>query len=478
MKKLHYLLNNSELIDQNADIEAITNNSREVTHNTLFLAFPGAHVDARQFIANAISQGASAVLYENKDGFHYDHDSIPCIGMADLKNKQALIAARFYDFPGKKIPVIGVTGTNGKTSVTQFIAQLLDKTAVIGTLGYGFFGALKKLPNTTPDGLQLQKILFELVSAGAKAIAMEVSSHGLVENRVAEINFQTAVFTNLTQDHLDFHGTMAHYQAAKELLFQMPGLKNAVINIDDLAGKYFAEKYQHTLNVVRYSKHNHDADVFVLSKTQCPTGFDVVVQTPQGKHAFQLPLIGEFNIDNSLAVIGVLLLSHCDQIWQRISTIVAVPGRMQFFKTEHSPSVIIDYAHTPDALEKALQSVRAHCLGKLFCIFGCGGNRDKTKRPKMGAIASRYADTVVITNDNPRDEDANIIAAEVASGIDGKYDIELDRALAIKKTLEKANKNDWVLIAGKGHETDQIIGKKTLHHSDAECVASHFTTMG
>jgi UDP-N-acetylmuramoyl-L-alanyl-D-glutamate--2,6-diaminopimelate ligase len=473
VKTLRLLIENIHAVTQDAMIETITNNSRDVIHNTLFLAFPGTHVDARQFISNAIAQGASAVLYENSDGFVYSHDSIPCVGIADLKERQAEIAARFYDLPGKKVPVIGVTGTNGKTSITQFIAQLLhvpkniDNTGVIGTLGYGFHQALTKLSNTTPDGLQLQKALRELIDAGATNIAMEVSSHGLAEHRVDHIDFHTAVFTNLTQDHLDFHGTMENYRAAKELLFQKPGLKNVVINIDDETGRYFAEKYSSSLNVITYSKNNTSASIFVRTKKNTPDGFDLSVQTPTAIVDFHLPLIGEFNIENILAVIGVLTVFAAPI---NLSALLPVPGRMELIKRPHSPYVIIDYAHTPDALEKALQSVRLHCTGKLFCIFGCGGNRDKTKRPRMGAIAEKYADVVVITNDNPRDEDPDIIAAEVAAGMKGAHEIVLDRVDAIQQTLKKANENDWILLAGKGHETDQIIAGKTLYHSDAACV--------
>lgn len=468
-----------------AKITSITNNSRDVIKNTLFLAFPGVHVDARHYIGNAIAQGASAILYENKDGFFYHDENIPCVGVADLKNKQASIAAQFYDFPAKKMRVIGVTGTNGKTSITQFLSQLLSmddqsmgattsdiKTAVIGTLGYGFPHQLKKLPNTTPDGLQLQKIFFELLSQGAKAVAMEVSSHGLVENRVDQIDFDTAVFTNLTQDHLDFHGTMENYRAAKELLLQKQGLKNAVINADDETGQYFAKKYYDKLNVITFSKTNHNATIYLENKIFTENGFDLIIKTPISTVAFHLPLIGEFNIENILAVIGVLyaLKKLDEKTAELLSHIEAVSGRMQLIHKNHLPFVVIDYAHTPDALEKALQSVRAHCRGKLWCIFGCGGNRDKTKRSKMGMIAAKFADCVVITNDNPRDEDPLTIAQEVVAGVNRECIIELDRALAIQNTLKKADKNDWVLIAGKGHETDQIIGNQVLHHNDAECV--------
>ncbi|MDP1573687.1 MAG: UDP-N-acetylmuramoyl-L-alanyl-D-glutamate--2,6-diaminopimelate ligase [Coxiellaceae bacterium] len=520
MNHIKNLLEGISTISFNVKIDAITNDSRAVTKNTLFLAFPGVRVDAREHISEAIVQGASAILYENKDGFTYSHESIPCVGILDLKNKQSIIAARFYNFPGKKIPIIGVTGTNGKTSITQFIAQALPvahqsmraasitsdqpvqtvrvtsaqpvraasvasdflqyaRTGIIGTLGYGFPPYLKKLPNTTPDSLQLQKIFAELIDQGATTIAMEVSSHGLAENRVENIDFHTAVFTNLTQDHLDFHGTMDNYRDAKALLFQKPGLKNAVINIDDDTGKYFAEKYREQLKIITYSKNNKNADIFVINKKSTDIGFDLTLQTPWGQGDCFLPLIGDFNIDNALAVLGVLglhLSAPLPMLLKAISQLKAVSGRMQLLKLNYSPSVIIDYAHTPDALEKVLAHVRAHCSGKLFCVFGCGGNRDKTKRPKMGAIAAKFCDEIIITNDNPRNEDPETIAKEIAVVIDKHYEIELNRVKAIEKTLEKAGKNDWVVIAGKGHETDQVIGDDVLHHNDAECALNFLKT--
>lgn len=476
MKTLLSLLENLtdlKSVDSSIRIESITNNSRNATKNSLFLAYPGEKVDGRKYIVDAIHKGATAICYEPSIDYNLPEITIPAIPVKNLKTKQSDIAARFYDFPSTKVPVIGVTGTNGKTSVTHFIAQCLDRCGVIGTMGYGMGAAETKTQNTTPDGLQLQTLFAELIGHGAKAIAMEVSSHALAQQRVNDVLFHTAVFTNLTQDHLDYHGSMEDYRDAKALLFQHPGLKNAVINIDDDAGKYYVEKCG-KINIITYSQQDANADIFITKCTSKQNGFDIAVKTPWGNAEFHLPLIGEFNIQNVLSVLGVLgiLKIPFDDIIKKLSQLKTVRGRMQLIHAENKPHVIIDYAHTPDALEKALQSVRSHCSGKLICVFGCGGDRDKTKRPLMGGIADRLADSVIITNDNPRSENPDRIAQDILQGVKNKNNctVELDRVLAIQKAIQSAEKNDWVLIAGKGHETEQIIGEQAHHHDDYECV--------
>ncbi|EKD77997.1 MAG: hypothetical protein ACD_42C00091G0001, partial [uncultured bacterium] len=482
-KSSSFLLEN--LAEQSLTIPAIeiayvTNNSRDVVKNTLFLAYPGERADGRKYIVDAITKGAVAIAYEPSDDFVLPQTSIPCIAVTHLKIKQSEIAARFYDFPSQQISVIGVTGTNGKTSVTHFIAQAMSVSCgMIGTLGYGFFPQLKKLTNTTPDGLQLQKIFAELLLQGAKTIAMEVSSHALAQQRVNDVLFHTAVFTNLTQDHLDYHHTMENYRDTKALLFQKPNLQNAVINIDDDAGKYFVEALQKPsgsagVNVITYALHDNHADISVLKCTPTQYGFDINIKTPWGDGELHLPLIGEFNISNALATIGVLgiLKMPFNKIIQSLSQLKTVNGRMQLFQAKNSVHTVVDYAHTPDALEKTLCSIRSHCTGKLWCVFGCGGDRDKTKRPTMGLIADNIADHIIITSDNARSEDPTQIAQDILSGVKNKNkcEIELDRVKAIEKAIHLAQKNDWVLIAGKGHETEQIIGNQVMHHSDVECV--------
>lgn len=476
MKQLSFLIDNlTEKAESISEIlvSHITNNSREVAQGTLFLAYPGEKSDGRNYIADAISKGAVAIVYDPQD-FSLENKVIPCIPIKNLKTKQSIIAARFYDFPSQKIPVIGVTGTNGKTSVTHFIAQSLGQCGVIGTVGYGFISHLIKTANTTPDGLQLQAMVSELIGQGAQAIAMEVSSHALSQQRVNDVQFHTAVFTNLTQDHLDYHLTMENYRDAKELLFQQPGLKNAVINIDDEAGDYFAEKYKNKLNVITYSVANKNAAIYVEKCISNAHGFQLTVKTPWGCGNFYLPLIGEFNIANALATLGVLgvLDLPFEKILKQLSQLKTVNGRMQLFHVENKPTVIVDYAHTPDALQKALESVRAHCAGKVICVFGCGGDRDKTKRPKMGAIADQLADQIIITNDNPRSESPEQIAQDILAGVNNKNKlmVELDREKAIALAIQSANQADWILLAGKGHETDQIVGNQVLYHSDAASV--------
>lgn len=484
-KSLSFLL--EKLVEKSASISAIeisniTNNSRDVFKNTLFLAYPGEKSDGRDYVADAIAKGAAAIAYDPTDDFILENKGIPCIAIRNLKIKQSEISTRFFDFPSQKVPVIGVTGTNGKTSVTHFIAQALTYCGVIGTIGYGLLPSLVKTANTTPDGLQLQKIFAELIDQGAKTIVMEVSSHALAQERINDVQFHIAVFTNLTQDHLDYHGTMKDYRNAKELLFQQPNLKNAIINIDDEAGKYFVETYCKKLNIITYSLRNKNADIYAIKYTPTQYGFDIFVKTPWGNGDFHLPLIGEFNIHNVLAVIGVLgiLKIPFNTILKSLSQLQTVNGRMELFQIKNKPTIIVDYAHSPDALEKVLESVRAHCKGIVWCVFGCGGDRDKTKRPLMGKIAENKSDKIIITNDNSRSESLEKIAADILAAVKNKnkFEIELDRTKAIQKAIQSAEKNDWILIAGKGHETEQIIGDRILHHSDAEVVSDMLLKSG
>lgn len=466
------------------EIESITNNSREVAPSALFIAYPGEKSDGRKYITQAIEKGAAAILYDPCDDFFCENNAVLCIPIVHLKTKQSVIAARFYDFPSRRLSVVGVTGTNGKTSTTHFIAFALQDCAVIGTIGYGFLNQpLIKTLNTTPDALQLQKMFAELQESGAKAVAMEVSSHALSQGRVNQVDFHVAVFTNLTQDHLDFHGTMDNYRDAKELLFKnlSPNFP-AVINIDDPVGQYYADKYRDHLSVVTYSVQHHHADIYLEKCIPTSKGFDLSVNTPWGQGELHCPLIGTFNIENILAVLGVLgvLGVPFSVIVEKLSQLKTVQGRMQLFHVDHKPQVIVDYAHTPDALEKALLSIKAHCHGKLICVFGCGGDRDKTKRSKMGRIAEACADHIIITNDNPRTENPECIVQDILSGVTDKKvcSIELDRDKAIEKAIREASEKDWILVAGKGHEIEQVIGDRILMHNDGECVIYHLRKSG
>src|SRR3989338_4067066 len=417
-------------------ISSISSDLREVVPGSLFLAYPGDASDGRNYILQAVEKGACEIYYDPSGDFCLPDVSVPAKPVENLRVKQSEIAAQFYGFPARAMRVIGVTGTNGKTSITQFNAQ------------------------------------------GVKTVAMEVSSHALSQERINDIPFETVVFTNLTQDHLDYHGTMENYRDAKEKIFQTPQLKNAVINIDDATGQYFSNKYRDELNIITYSLSNSSADIFVEEKTRCDYGFLLTIKTPWGRGSVTLSLLCEFNIDNALAVIGVLGLQKIsfDEIIKTVSRLHPVSGRIELLKLKAMPYVVIDYAHTPDALEKILKNARLHCHAKLWCLFGCGGNRDKTKRPIMGEIAARLADRVIITNDNPRFESDDIIAREILNGAVGKNkcDIILNRKKAIESAVQIADEHDWIVIAGKGHETEHVIGDQALPHNDKQCAQIAF----
>jgi len=469
------------------EIQGITQDSRQVGAGVLFLALPGLRVDGRSFIAGAIEKGAGAVLYENGDGYElpqaFSSAKIPLIGVSDLSAKIGWIASRFYHHPSEKMTVIGVTGTNGKTSVTQFIAQALaaqqQQCAVIGTLGKGFLPHLQSTGFTTPDAIELQKDLAECVAQGADRVAMEVSSHSLSQSRVEGIDFDIAVFTNLTQDHLDYHITMDNYGAAKARLFQFPSITCAIYNGDDAFGlKLLAQHPSHAKALVYSTQPAMDVDcpaVIAEQITATAQGFIIDVKTPWGKGRIRSSLLGRFNISNLLAVLSVLGALKCPltAIINALEQLQPVIGRMQSFGgAPGQPRVIVDYAHTPDALLQALTSLREHHPQKLWCVFGCGGDRDRGKRPQMGAIASQHSDYIVLTNDNPRSEPPEQIAAEIQAGISGNHSthIELDRAAAIAYAIHSAGPDDIVLIAGKGHETEQILKTETIPFSDIKIV--------
>ena len=372
--------------------------------------------------------------------------------------------------------MIGVTGTNGKTSVTQWIAHALTrlgrKCALVGTLGNGFPEALAPGPNTTPGAAVLQQLLPEFVRQGAQACAMEVSSIGLHQDRVAGLVFDVAVFTNFTRDHLDYHGNMTAYAAEKRKLFEMPGLRTAVINLDDPFGVELAAQLEGRVRTLGYTlADGQGGDRVLRAKNLAQTGTGATFEVDGV--CFAAPVIGRFNVANLLAVIGVLIAGN-----ESLSAIAAVlqditppPGRMQTLGGMHEPLVVVDYAHSPDALEKVLTTLHETATvrgGKLICVFGCGGDRDAGKRPVMGGIAERYADAVVLTSDNPRSENPQAIIAAIRSGMQGTPVIEVDRALAIGQVIRQADARDVILLAGKGHEPYQEIAGVRLRFSDIE----------
>jgi len=459
----------------------VTADSRQVVPGALFLAYPGVHSDGRKYIAQAVAAGASAVLWESQ-GFIWDATiKVDNLGVCQLKNQVAQIAAEFYQYPSRKLDVIGVTGTNGKTSVSQWIAQAMQalgkKTAVIGTIGSGFADAsgsgLVETSNTTPDAILLQKMLADYADQGADAVAMEVSSHGLDQGRVNAVEFDFAVFTNLTRDHLDYHETMDAYASAKQKLFNWPNLRIAILNADDDFGKKVAASLlADNKSLLTYGLAHGDVRANTL--TLGANGISMQVTTPQGAAVLNAPVLGRFNAYNLLAVLATLLARQVplSDAVAAIAKIKPVAGRMQQFGGNDKPLVVVDYAHTPDALENVLVSLREQTQGKLICVFGCGGDRDAGKRPLMGAIAEKFAHHVVVTSDNPRNENPALIIEQIINGMTVLPSIAPDRAIAIQQAIKFANKDDVVLLAGKGHEDYQEINGVRTPFSDISVAQS------
>ena len=480
-------------------ITRLVTDSRAVAPGDTFIAYPGSKTDGRQFIKQAIANGANAVIWEAREFSWNEAWQLPNLAVADLRHHAGEIADHVYGSPSQKLWVVGITGTNGKTSCCHWIAQsfcaLDKKTALIGTLGNGFQSALQPTLNTTPDAIRLHELLADYLAQGAQAVAMEVSSHALEQGRVNGVQFDVALLTNLSRDHLDYHGDMPGYAAAKRRLFDWQQLKYAVLNLDDVFGAEIAEQLQDKgVEVVGYGLN--DAALALAERLGLRMvyggalrmdmhGFSLQIHSSWGAGELHNTLIGRFNVANLLGVMAVLLVSGVtlSDALHELSHISAVPGRMQTFGDGDRPIVVVDYAHTPDALEKVLQAVRevvGHKIvgtygGKLICVFGCGGDRDRGKRPMMGAIAAKLADISIITSDNPRSEAPLDIIAAIVSGItsgrrttNGTYQIIEDRASAIAQAVLSAHATDIVLIAGKGHESYQEIRGVKYPFSDAE----------
>ena len=445
-------------------VSGMTLDSRQVRRGDAFFALRGGRAHGIAFAAGAVQRGARVVLAEAPVEDVEELD-VPVLWIDDLHAQVGEIAARFHDRPSESMRVVGVTGTNGKTSCVQLLAQawtlLGHRAATIGTLGAGVHGQLLKGERTTPDAISVHALLARFRDDGVSHVAMEVSSHALVQGRVAAVEFEAAAFTNLTRDHLDYHGSMEAYGAAKAKLFAMPGLRVAVLNGDDAFGRKLAGTLPEDLRVLRFSAAGDGAaDVAAEDVVTSASGLTFKLRTPWGSRTLHSHLLGRFNVANLLAVIACLgaLGEPFERIVQVSEQLQPVNGRMNRLGGLHGlPLVVVDYAHTPDALEQALTALRAHCAGKLICVFGCGGERDAGKRPLMGAIAARLADIAIVTDDNPRGEDGDAIVAQVVAGMaDAKaMAVERDRAVAIADALELARSGDVVLIAGKGHETYQ-----------------------
>jgi len=456
----------------------ITGDSRRVEPGVAFAAYPGVHADGRTFVPDAIARGASAVLWESA-GFAWDRGwQVPHLPIEGLQHRLGAIADFIYGSPSQALWMVGVTGTNGKTSCTHGIAHALDmcgrRAGILGTLGNGLVGALAPATLTTPDAPALHELLKQFRTAGAKAVAMEVSSHGLEQGRVSGIKFDVALFTNLTRDHLDYHRTMAAYGQAKARLFTWPGLRTAVINADDPFGQSLIDASRaRGAHVLTYGLAA--ADVAATGIAVTGDGISLAVATPWGRAEFASAMVGTFNAQNLLGVLAVLLVSDVplDAAVAALARLRPPAGRMQRLGGGDRPLVVVDYAHTPDALEKALTALRSTvgASGELICVFGCGGDRDAGKRPEMGHIAARFADRVVVTSDNPRSEDPAVIANAVARGVrdegNRRWSIEIDRREAIRQAIAAAGTADVVLIAGKGHEAYQEAQGVRAPFSDA-----------
>ncbi|MDX5372231.1 MAG: UDP-N-acetylmuramoyl-L-alanyl-D-glutamate--2,6-diaminopimelate ligase [Pseudomonadaceae bacterium] len=456
-------------------IRELTLDSRKVRPGDLFLAVPGLAQDGRAHIADAIARGAAAVAYEAEGAAAMSAQSAELVPIRGLAGQLSAIAGRFYGEPSRGLRLVGVTGTNGKTSVSQLLAQALDllgeRCGIVGTLGTGFHGALHSGRHTTPDPVAVQATLADLKQAGARAVAMEVSSHGLEQGRVAALDFDVAVFTNLSRDHLDYHGSMQAYGAAKAKLFAWPELKCRVINLDDDFGRQLAAEPCES-RLIGYSLNDAGAYLYCREARFDDHGVRALLVTPQGEGHLRSPLLGRFNLSNLLAVVGALLgLGYpLDEALQVLPKLQGPVGRMQRFGGQRLPLVVVDYAHTPDALEKVLEALRPHVTGRLLCLFGCGGDRDRGKRPLMAAVAERLADCVLVTDDNPRTEDPAQILEDIRAGFAAPDKVEFvhGRGEAIARLIAGAQLGDVVLLAGKGHEDYQEIAGTRHAFSDLD----------
>ncbi|WP_263142346.1 UDP-N-acetylmuramoyl-L-alanyl-D-glutamate--2,6-diaminopimelate ligase [Pseudomonas sp. RIT-PI-AD] len=466
-------------------IRELTLDSRKVRPGDLFLAVPGLQQDGRTHIADAVARGAAAVAYEAEGASPIEAPGVALIPCKGLSQQLSAIAGRFYGEPSRGLHLIGVTGTNGKTSVSQLLAQALDRLGercgIVGTLGTGFHEALESGRHTTPDPLAVQATLAQLKQAGARAVAMEVSSHGLDQGRIAALHVDVAVFTNLSRDHLDYHGSMDAYGAAKARLFDWPGLRCRVINLDDAFGLRLAEEKRES-RLIGYSLKNPAAFLYCREARFDDHGVNAHVVTPQGEGLLRSPLLGRFNLSNLLAVAGALLgLGYpLDEILRAMPNLQGPVGRMQRLGGAEKPLVVVDYAHTPDALEQVLEALRPHVRGRLFCLFGCGGDRDRGKRPLMAAAAERLADAVVVTDDNPRGESPAQIFADIRPGFSDASEVEFvhGRGDAIARVIATATAEDVVLLAGKGHEDYQEIAGVRQPFSDLQQAAAALAAWG
>ncbi|WP_206613598.1 UDP-N-acetylmuramoyl-L-alanyl-D-glutamate--2,6-diaminopimelate ligase [Parahaliea mediterranea] len=457
-----------------ANISGICLDSRRVRAGDVFLAIAGAVHDGRAFIEQAVANGAAAVVADAPVAGFVDAVPVPLVEIPDLSQEAGAIAARFYGDPTRTMRVVGVTGTNGKTTTSRLVAQLLRAggrpCGVIGTLGAALDDRVAEAVNTTPDAVGLQACFADWREHGVRDAAMEVSSHALVQGRVAGVHFDTAVFTNLSRDHLDYHGDMEAYARAKLRLFASEGLRHALVNHDDAYGGVFRATAA-APTVLSYSAAgDRAADLYIDNLRYSTSGATGRLHTPWGVGEFVSPLPGVFNVANLMAAVGCTVLAgdELSAVLGRLAGLRPVPGRLQSVANDCGLQVLVDYAHTPDALEQVLRALRPNVAGRLITVVGCGGDRDAGKRPVMGRLACELSDAVVLTSDNPRSEDPESIIDDIAAGCVGPFQRETDRASAIALAIAAAAPGDCVLIAGKGHEDYQIIEGQRLHFSDVE----------
>ncbi len=456
-------------------IHGLRTDSRQVTMGDAFLALAGSQTPADHYMGDAINAGAIVVILEAEHPEPcYEHRGALVVPVPDLRLHLGTIADRFYEHPSRRLRLIGVTGTNGKTSVSHFIAQLLNATGipcgVMGTLGYGMPGQLQSATHTTPDVVEVNRALFSIIGKGGRAAAMEVSSHALDQGRVNGVTMTGAVFTNLTRDHLDYHGSMEAYGRSKAGLFNREGLHFSVINFDDPFGRQLYEQTEGLCDRVRYSLHESQTELWLTRFEPSVSGFIADVDGQWGPFTVSAPLMGTFNASNLLAAMAAVLSLgvSVNKVAEAVPALVAPPGRLESFSSDSGVRVVVDYAHTTDALANALAALRPHAEGRLVCVFGCGGDRDRGKRPEMAREAEKTADIVIVTDDNPRSESPEAIARDVVSGFEfpDRVLIIHDRADAIREAVAAAKPGDIVLIAGKGHEAWQERNGSKVPFSD------------
>ncbi|GAA4900568.1 UDP-N-acetylmuramoyl-L-alanyl-D-glutamate--2,6-diaminopimelate ligase [Ferrimonas pelagia] len=451
--------------------------SRRVMPGDVFVALVGHQLDGRQFIDAAIAKGAVAVICDApEDGRLADRQGVVQIGLSQLSQKLSALALRAYPQAAEPC-LLGVTGTNGKTTVSQLCAQLLhamgEPAGVMGTVGNGLWGQLTPSSNTTSDAITVARELARQADAGAQAVALEISSHGLSQHRIAALPLRIAVYTNLSRDHLDYHGDMTSYAAAKRQLFDLPGLQAAVLNLDDEYGARWHSDLKGRIRTLGYSIDGAECGGDVLRATQVSFhhgGVQAQIESSFGSGVLASPLLGKFNLANLLAALGALLLKGhtLEALLQAVPELEPAAGRMECYHAEGKPSLVVDYAHTSDALEQALMALRRHCQGQLWCLFGCGGERDRGKRPMMAQSAEHFSDRVVITADNPRSEPFHQIVEDMLPGLkrpDAAVILE-DRAEAVRYAFEHAAPGDLILLAGKGHEDYQVLADATTDYNE------------